>query len=421
VNTEIAPTPPKPTPINYTFDKIPLYFRARTQWVCWRYELKQNGKGEQKWTKVPKQTRALGVSASTTSPATWATFDEAVAAYQNPEAQYDGIGYAIDAETEQIVGVDIDHCLGDDAAPGMAERAKDILITLNSYAEKSVSGTGLHIYAFGPLPAGARKKGGIEMYAWGRYLTFTGCRFKGYETVESRPAAIAAIHAKHLGVEPTKVQPPVPAGPAAAEEAHTDDEVLAKAREPWKNHDRFLALYDRGDHRGYASQSEADLALCGMLAFWAGPHPEQIDRLFRASMLMREKWTTKRGPSTYGLDTIATALAGRTEFYSWPCAGPTVCGDEGARDAGGERFTDREHARLFEVFSAGEVRHADEMGEKWYQITPLRWSLDFKTAIVPYVQRIVNHFFACSDQERDVADERREQLPTNKSKKGAAA
>jgi hypothetical protein len=88
---------------------------------------------------------------------------------------------------------------------------------------------------------------------------------------------------------------------------------------------------------------------------------------------------------------------------------------------GGERFTDREHARLFEALSAGGVRHADEMGERWYQVGPLRWSLDFKTAIVPYVQRVVNHFFACSDQERAAANERRTQVPTNKSKKGVAA
>jgi hypothetical protein len=84
---------------------------------------------------------------------------------------------------------------------------------------------------------------------------------------------------------------------------------------------------------------------------------------------------------------------------------------EGEEDRpGGERFTDREHARLFEALSTGEVRHADEMGERWYQVGHLRWSLDFKVAIVPYVQRVVNHFFACSDQQRGAADKRRERL-----------
>jgi hypothetical protein len=90
-----------------------------------------------------------------------------------------------------------------------------------------------------------------------------------------------------------------------------------------------------------------------------------------------------------------------------PVTGATTT--EGEEDRpGGERFTDREHARLFEALSTGEVRHADEMGERWYQVGQLRWSLDFKTAIVPYVQRVVNHFFACSDQQHAAADERYE-------------
>lgn len=100
--------------------------------------------------------------------------------------------------------------------------------------------------------------------------------------------------------------------------------------------------------------------------------------------------------------------------------GTTTTKDEDDRP-GGERFTDREHARLFEAFSTGEVRHADEMGERWYQVGQLRWSLDFKTAIVPYVQRVVNHLFACSDQQRDAADKRHERLTQSiqKTEKGA--
>jgi hypothetical protein len=103
-----------------------------------------------------------------------------------------------------------------------------------------------------------------------------------------------------------------------------------------------------------------------------------------------------------------------------PVPGATATEDE-EEHPGGERFTDREHARLFEAFSAGGVRHADEKGERWYQVGQLRWSLDFKTAIVPYVQRVVNHFFACSDQERDAADKRHERLTQSirQTKKGA--
>ena len=44
------------------------------------------------------------------------------------------------------------------------------------------------------------------------------------------------------------------------------------------------------DYSDYGSQSEADCALCTMIAFRTGPDPDMIDRVFRASALMREKW-----------------------------------------------------------------------------------------------------------------------------------
>jgi hypothetical protein len=93
----------------------------------------------------------------------------------------------------------------------------------------------------------------------------------------------------------------------------TDDELLGKAMAA-KNGAKFQALW-RGDISGYPSQSEADLALANDLSFWFGPDPDRIDRLFRKSGLYRAKWDEPRKDSTYGLETIAKALAGRTKFY----------------------------------------------------------------------------------------------------------
>ena len=69
--------------------------------------------------------------------------------------------------------------------------------------------------------------------------------------------------------------------PSSARAADTDAEVLERAFAA-KNGADVQALY-RGDVGGYGSRSEADLALCSMLAFWTGPDPEQLDRLFRGS------------------------------------------------------------------------------------------------------------------------------------------
>ena len=95
-----------------------------------------------------------------------------------------------------------------------------------------------------------------------------------------------------------------------------DRELLEHARSA-KNGAKFEALW-RGDTSGYGGDdSAADLALCGLLAFWCGIDPRRIDSLFRSSGLMRDKWDSSRGETTYGRQTIEKALRTRTEFYDW--------------------------------------------------------------------------------------------------------
>lgn len=59
------------------------------------------------------------------------------------------------------------------------------------------------------------------------------------------------------------------------------------------------------------SHSEADQALCAMLAFWCGGDTAQMDRLFRQSSLMREKWER----DDYSVATLKNAVAITSEFY----------------------------------------------------------------------------------------------------------
>jgi hypothetical protein len=63
--------------------------------------------------------------------------------------------------------------------------------------------------------------------------------------------------------------------------------------------------------------------LCNILAFWCGPDDARIDSLFRSSALMRDKWDSPRGETTYGGYTINRALEGRTEFYGQKKTAPT--------------------------------------------------------------------------------------------------
>ena len=67
---------------------------------------------------------------------------------------------------------------------------------------------------------------------------------------------------------------------------------------------RFKKLFYDGDTQGYASHSEADLALCGLLARHTSSQ-DQIDELFRLSKICREKWEQRQD---YRESTITKAL-----------------------------------------------------------------------------------------------------------------
>src|SRR5262249_37684410 len=88
-----------------------------------------------------------------------------------------------------------------------------------------------------------------------------------------------------------------------------DDEIVRRAKLA-KNGSKFKQLW-AGNISGHASHSEADAALCRMLAFYCGPDAARIDELFRSSGLYRPKWDRR----DYRDATIALALSGRRDFY----------------------------------------------------------------------------------------------------------
>ena len=62
---------------------------------------------------------------------------------------------------------------------------------------------------------------------------------------------------------------------------------------PLEVFDSVLRAVDRGEIAGYPSHSEADLALCNLLAFWTGGDPARMERLFAQSGLVRAKWRNR--------------------------------------------------------------------------------------------------------------------------------
>ena len=95
----------------------------------------------------------------------------------------------------------------------------------------------------------------------------------------------------------------------------SDSQIIKKAAAA---NDAFMILYAEPDgwQRLYISHSEADMRLCGILAFWCNRDPVAIDRIFRSSVLYRPKWDEKRPKGgSYGNLTIAKACAGCSECW----------------------------------------------------------------------------------------------------------
>jgi len=218
---------------------------------------------------------------------------------------------------DPYIGIDLDGCR-DPVSGTIAPWAWEIINKLNTYAEVSVSGTGVHLLAKGELPPGGRKKGGIEIYKLGRYFTTTGHRVPGTPLeLHERQDEVEALHTEVFGPqEHLNANGNGRASNGYVPPSLSDTELLAKAFAA-RNGQSVSRLY-LGDISSYPSASEADLALVSHLAFYAGPDPARIDRLFRGSALFRpQKWDEKHygNGATYGQHTILAALAGRKDFY----------------------------------------------------------------------------------------------------------
>ncbi len=302
--------------------------QARPQWVVWRKEQRQG-----KLTKVPYNA-LTGRKAASDNPVTWASYAQAVQTQRI--RQYDGLGYVFHRD---YTGVDLDHCVNPDGS--IDSWAQAYLAQLKSYAEYSPSQTGIHILVRGTVASGIRRRvpnaphpeAAIEMYCERRYFTITGNHVDGTPTTVEACSVLASLHAELSAPKAAQKQSATP-----AEDVSTSDEALLEKAMHAKNGATFLALW-QGVTSGYASQSEADLALCNLLAFWTGKDAHSMDRLFRRSGLYRrEKWDRPaRSGEIYGEGTIARALANCTEVYNPQSRGKIIPFRRERAAAGDER------------------------------------------------------------------------------------
>ena len=290
-----------------TVEQLPVEIQTSDRAVVWKRETRDGSP-----TKVPYQATCPAERAAVDNPTTWASFAVAMQTYEDGKA--DGVGIVLGSMGDRtLTGVDLDKCR-DPRTGRIDSDAQAIVAELASYTEVSPSGTGVHILVYGDLPPGRRRKGTVEMYCDGRYFTVTGAHLAGTPTtIGQRAPQLAVLHARIFSSNGH-------AAPAARPRVVSldldDDALLSRARAA-QNGGLFSRLWG-GDVSGHDSASEADLALCNLLAFWTGADAGRMDQLFRSSGLWREKWDARRGEHTYGQRTIATAIASCRDVYRGP-------------------------------------------------------------------------------------------------------
>jgi putative DNA primase/helicase len=257
-------------------ETIPQELKEFNQWILWKLEQK-NGRT----TKVPYSKD--GSYASVSDPSTWTGFEDAYATYINSNGRYSGFGFVF-TEFDPFIGFDWDHVRNSNGQfdSGILEEIK----SLNSYGEISQSGEGAHVIAKGDVPGPKNRKGRREIYDKDRFFVVTGNHIDDTPlTINEAPVdAVSAIYSE-IDSSSTEVESLDELKPRI-----TDIEVIEKCRNA-SNGTLFDLLYNGDWERvgRYDSQSNADLALCNLLAAHTGDS-KQIDRIFSGSGLYRAKW-----------------------------------------------------------------------------------------------------------------------------------
>ena len=373
----------------HPYPTIPPELTALPQWVCWHYEERDG-----KQTKPPINPRSNGklLYAKSNAPATWTDFDTAVAAASR--LSLPGIGLNVSA-TDGLTGLDLDHVF-DPSTGELDPLAVEVLdrFAAVTYAEISPSGTGIRIWCKGKPQRSGKCTGKVkwlEVYSHpsNRYLTVTGRQWPGSaDHVTEQQDALDWLHTRFMAkADSTEKRDAGRPSPSVDSSPNLDDAALLDKARNARNGAVFDALW-RGDISGHGNDaSSADLALLNLLAFWTDRDAARMDRLFRQSGLMRDKWDVVHDPATqrtYGQMSVDKAVADCREGYSGKPkdSAKTESTGNDAPDTGINpyRGTDDANADLLLKLHGADIRFCPPW-DKWLLWTGSHWQIDHRIDI----------------------------------------
>lgn len=257
--------------------------------------------------KCPMDSKT-GRIASIMDPKTLCTLKEAMDFVSRNLPKKYGVGIVLGKIGDKMLcAIDIDDCYDDEG--NIYPEVRQLIDYMDTYAEKSVSGRGVHIYFF------AKKKGvkckninlsfckALELYGESRYMAFTGDRLNDKD-IEDRQAECDYIYDKYFG-ESNLPEVPIAEKKVEEQSLHksdiSDDYFFQKALKEDKKFQKYWNGY-----RKSTDESSNDMALMSKLMFLFDNNHDKAIEKFKSSpyaKLKGSKHTIKMNRADYLLRT----------------------------------------------------------------------------------------------------------------------
>ena len=325
--------------MQYDFTKIPIELQNLNSWLLWHRFPQADGTIK----KVPDEFSR--------NKATWETIrllslTEAKTKLYSPSSLSDGIGIAF-TKTNNIAGIDIDDAIHPDGSynekvrqiilPVLAQARKD-----GCYIEKSISGTGYHIYGYTNLKPTLIKTSGtgkivsrnLEIYYADSYFTVSGNTLNaGFGNIDNaiqiafqiiRNQNIMEVAASMENKKDTITQPKEE--PPKNTDEFSDSDVLQlpsltidktidlMSKDEVNNGAKAYYLLQNGydETNKHLNKSEVDMFVIGVLCYWLYRYgAAEICNVLEKSKLYRPDEKTKN----YLYDSVEKAYNNAEKFF----------------------------------------------------------------------------------------------------------
>ena len=285
------------------YDAIPAELKAWAQWVVWRYGAMNLNTGKR--DKVPydaKKKFAPRYGCDYTDPASFATFEQALARYEESQSwkmPYEGIGFCF-TKNDPFCGADGDYCRDKETGELNEYARTNLVLGISTYWEVSPSENGIKGIGKASIPDNSKTKA-VELYDHDRFFAITGNHLPGTPTtIEAVQEQVTALYQSIAPSQPEYALP----SPTCSVIEPDDEKLLARAMYAkngageefaalWKNDvASWGQWYSKKD--GSPDHSRADWHLIKYLLFYSGNDIDRVEKLCWASALARPKWNDKR-------------------------------------------------------------------------------------------------------------------------------